>query len=144
MAMTDPEADAAKDLIRRYALTAESFVIQVNSGAGALLKSLQVEGPRVLGIEPDSVAVAQAWAAGIDTLAARFDAAVAERVRKKYGPARLLIARSVPAGSEEFEKLVAAATRCLAADGAIAIHAAGINALIEMRPSPLVPPRRAA
>jgi hypothetical protein len=144
MAANEPEAEAAKEMVRRYALTVESLVIEVNSGAGVLLKSLQAVGPRVLGIEPDPVAVARAWAAGIDTLAARFDAAVAERVRKKYGPARLLIARSVAAGSEEFAKLVAAAARCLAADGAIAIHSAGINALIEMRPSPLIPPRRAA
>jgi hypothetical protein len=144
MAVTPSETEVANDLIRRYALTAESFVIHVNSGAGELLKSLQKEGIRVLGIEPDSVAVARAWAAGVDTLAARFDAAVAELVRKKYGPARLLIAQSVQAGSEDFEKLVAAGSRCLAADGAIVIHSAGINALIEMRPNPLMPPRRAA
>lgn len=124
------------DLIRRYGLGAGSFVVEVGSGDGSFLRPFQENAIRVLGIEPNPYAMFEAWTAGVDTLAAHFGVGIAEYVKKLYGPVRLLLARSVQAGSEEFARLIAASSRCLAADGVLAIQSAGVNAFVEVRPDP--------
>jgi|GEM_PF-3669304 len=142
MSVISLEREAATSLVRRYGLTPADLVLEIGSGAGSFLKSLQALGIRVLGAEPDMWAMAQAWNAGVDTLAVHFTAGAAEYIREKYGLVKLLVARNVKPGTEEFAALVAASSRCLAADGAIAILGAGANAVVEVRPD--VPARRAA
>ena len=137
MSTTSLQLSLAADMIRRYGLTADTLVIEVGSGEGAFLRSLQKHGVRVLGIEPKLPEMVRAWALGVDTLAAHFGVGVAEYVRMHYGPVKLLISRSVRAGTEEFARLVAGGSRCLSADGTIAIHSAGVNALVEVRPDPI-------
>ena len=83
--------------------------------------------------------VASAWASGVDTIAAYFGPGVADYVRRRYGPARLLIVRSVRAGGDELAHFLAAGARCLGPSGAIVILSAGVNALVEVRPDPLAP-----
>ena len=136
MAITSREAELAEDLIHRYGLTADTLVVEVGSGDGEFLKTLHDHGIRVLGIEPNVYAMARSWFSGVDTLSAHFGIGIAEYVRHRYGPVKLLVARSMRAGSEEFQRLVAGASRCLTPDGAIAIQSAGINAFLEVRPDP--------
>ncbi|HEY3788509.1 MAG TPA: methyltransferase domain-containing protein [Urbifossiella sp.] len=138
------EQELAAELIRRHGLSADAFVVEVGSGEGAFLKPLRERGLRVLGIEPDVRTMTKAWSEGVDTLSAHFGIGVAEYVRHRYGPARLVVSRSVRAGSEEFGRLVAGASRCLTPDGVLAIQSAGINAFVEIRPDPQEPVRRAA
>ena len=142
MSVISHEREAAANLVRRYSLSAADLVVEVGSGAGEYLRAIQSLGPRVLGIEPDVQSMAKAWSAGVDTIAVRFGPGAAEYVRDKYGPVKLLLARNVPPGGEEFAKLVAAGARCLAADGAIAILGSGTNAVMEVRPDAVL--RRAA
>jgi hypothetical protein len=128
--------ELAADLVRRYCLTADDLVIEVGSGEGTLLKAIRGLGPRVLGVEADVEAMMRAWAAGVDSIAAVFGPGVADYARRRYGPARLLLGRSVRVGGEEFARLVAAGSRCLVPDGVIVVHSAGANAVIEVRPDP--------
>ena len=127
----------ALELVRRYGLSADDLVVEVGSGPGAFLKSIHKCGVRVLGVEPEMMAMARAWSAGVDTIAAHFGLGTAEYVRDKYGAVKLLLARGVKPGTEEFARLVAAGSRCLASDGAIAILEAGVNAVVEVRPDPV-------
>ena len=136
------EQQPAADLVRRYALTTADLVVQVGSGNGGFLRSVQACGARVLGLEPDMLSMARAWADGVDTLAVHFGAGAAEYIREKYGLVKLIVARSVKPGSEEFSRLVAAGSRCLAANGAIALLDTGSNAVMDVRPD--VDRRRAA
>lgn len=128
------ERSLASDLVRRYALSTADLVVQIGSGSGGFLQAVQSCGTRVLGIEPDMHEMARAWAVGVDTLAVHFGPGTAEYVREKYGPVKLILARSVKPGTEEFGRLVAAGSRCLAANGVIAIFDAGVNAAMEVRP----------
>ena len=136
------DRELALELVRRYGLSADDLVVEVGSGTGAFLKSIHKCGVRVLGIEPDMMAMARAWSAGVDTLAAHFNVGTAEYVRSRYGSVKLLLARGVKPGTEDFARLVAAGSRCLATDGAIAILETGVNAVVEVRPDPIR--RRAA
>ena len=142
MSVISLEREAATSLVRRYGLTPADLVLEIGSGTGSFLKALQSLGVRVLGAEPDMWSMAQAWTTGVDTLSVHFTTGAAEYIREKYGLVKLLVARNVKPGTEEFAALVAASSRCLAADGAIAILGTGANAVVEVRPD--VPARRAA
>lgn len=136
MTTSPPLTELAAELVRRYGLTGDDLVIEVGSGEGTLLKALRALGPRVLGVEADVEAMTRAWAAGVDSIAAVFGPGVADYARRRYGPARLLLNRSVRPGGEDLARFVAAASRCLTPDGVILIHSAGANAVIEVRPDP--------
>jgi hypothetical protein len=132
------DRESATELIHRYGLNSQTLVVEVGSGSGQFLKTLQKHGIRVLGVEPDLNAMSQAWSAGVDTIGAEFGIGTAEYIRQHYGAVKLLIAQSVPAGSEAFTRLVAGSARCLHPDGVLAVQSAGVNAFVEVRPDSAV------
>ncbi len=137
MAPTQSSQDVAADLIRWYGLTADDFVIEVDSGEGSLLRAIRALGPRVLGIEPDIQVMARAFHGGVDTLAATFHSSTADDIRRRYGPAQLVLSRTVHPAGDDLTQFVATAARLLAPGGAIVILSSGINARVEVRPDPL-------
>ena len=137
MAPTQSQQDVAADLIRRYSLTTNDFVIEVGSREGSFLRAIRAFGPRVLGIEPDIQVMARAFHGGVDTLAATFHSSTADDIRRRYGPAQLVISRTVHLAGDELTRFVVAATRLLAPGGVIVILSSGINARVEVRPDPL-------
>jgi len=128
----------ATQLVDRYGLTAADLVIEIGSGEGEFLRAVRQLGPRVLGIETDAVRVSRAFAAGIDTVRAVFNPATAARVCRRYGVARVLIAGSPATAEPEF---LAAAARCLTADGVVLL--VGAAALAECQPVEPTLPRAA-
>src|SRR4051794_27391367 len=106
MPTTHAPFESAAELVRRHGLTPSDLVIEVGSGDGPLLKAIRDRGPRVLGIEPDVMAMSRAWADGVDTIAAVFGPGVAEYVRRRYGPARLVVTRSVRGIGDELTRFV--------------------------------------
>src|SRR6266568_2498635 len=91
MSTVFPEHVLAQKLVHRYGLSTSDLVIEIGCGDGSLLQALRQSGPRVLGIDADVVRVASAWASGVDSIAAYFGPGVADYVRRRYGPARLLV-----------------------------------------------------
>lgn len=121
--------DLAGRLAARYALTPADRVIELGSGDGAFLRALGELGPRVVGVEPDAKLAAAAFAAGVDTVCAAFDADLADRLCRRYGPARVLVTRAAtPPGPD----VLAAALRCLTPDGVVVL--VGGATLTECRP----------
>ncbi|MDB5306370.1 MAG: hypothetical protein JWO38_572 [Gemmataceae bacterium] len=136
MASVHPLADLAAELVRRYALMAADMVVEVGSGDGQFLRTVRALGPRAVGVEPDVKTANRAWVAGTDTVAAFFGPGVADYIRSRYGPARVVMTRSVRAVGDDLSAFLTAAAHCLAPGGVIAVHAGGINALVELRPDP--------
>ena len=92
----------------------------------------------MLGIETDPVRVSRGFAAGVDTVRAEFGLETAACVRRRYGPARVLIARSIATADPEF---LAAAARCITPDGVVLLVTA--STLAECRPLGPTLPRAA-
>src|SRR2546430_3059261 len=78
--------ELAGELVSRFAPKG-SFVVEVGSNDGVLLRPLAARGARALGVEPASNLAAIANADGLETLNAFFGIAVAERLRAERGPA---------------------------------------------------------
>ncbi|HEV2740918.1 MAG TPA: class I SAM-dependent methyltransferase [Candidatus Elarobacter sp.] len=105
------------DAAARLGLGAGSFVVEVASNDGYLLKRFVERGVPVLGVEPaDNVAEA-ARRDGIPTRSAFFGAAEADRIVAERGRANLTIANNVLAHVPDIHDFVEGFRRLLAPDG---------------------------
>jgi len=80
----------ALSLVKKYDLTSKDLVIDVGSNDGTLLKGFQKEKVKTLGVEPTNIAKI-ANASGVKTIQSFFDIKTSKEIRKKYGPASLII-----------------------------------------------------
>ena len=109
----------AEDFLSRYQSDRNGLIVEVASNDGTVLKAFQRRGIRTLGVEPAENIAAVANLDGVDTVCEFFDVNVAERVRRTYGPATLILGRHVLAHAEDLHGFVAA-LRILLDDGGVA------------------------
>jgi hypothetical protein len=81
--------------VKRLELGTESFVVEVGSNDGYLLRHVVAAGVPCLGIEPSSNVGATARDRGVPTVSAFLDERSARRVRAQHGPADLVIVNNV-------------------------------------------------
>jgi hypothetical protein len=106
----------ARKLCGQYRLGPRDLVVETGSGDGAVLKAFRWQGVRVLGIEADAGSAGLASEQGIETVVGRLDEGLTRELRATRGPARLLLARHVLAGSD-LAPFTAAIRELLAPDG---------------------------
>ena len=85
-------AGLAKTLVDRFAASPEDRVVDIGSSDGLVLKACSDLGARTLGIEPASNLAEMARQKGLDVVNEYFSRRVAERTRKQYGPATVIVA----------------------------------------------------
>lgn len=108
----------AKDMVARLGLDPTSFVVDVGSNDGTLLKQFQAIGvANVLGVDPAVEIVKEAVAAGVPTREGFFTAALAHEIRATQGPADLLCANNVFAHAEDLAGFAEAVRALLAGEG---------------------------
>ncbi len=103
-------------LIKRYKLTPNDLVIDIGSNDGTLLKGFKSQGLKVLGVEPTNIAKF-ANANGIETIQAFFDRKLAEKIKKKYGQASLIVTTNTFAHMQTIGEFVMGAHALLEKDG---------------------------
>jgi SAM-dependent methyltransferase len=110
--------DYAKDTISRFGLGATSFVVEIGSNDGTLLRQFMEQGvPHVLGIDPAKEIAAAAVEHGVPTIEGFFTADLADELLDKYGPAALVCANNVFAHAEDLAGFATGVRRLLADDG---------------------------
>jgi len=108
----------ARDMVARFGLGPQSFVVDVGSNDGTLLKQFQALGvPKVLGIDPAVEIVQAAVAAGVPTRAEFFTEALADELRAAHGAAALLCANNVFAHAEDLAAFARGVKALLAPQG---------------------------
>jgi SAM-dependent methyltransferase len=120
--------------VERLDLNADSFVVEVASNDGYLLKHVVAAGPRCLGIEPSVNVGAAAVQRGVPTLTAFLDEATANAVRAEHGPADLVVANNVYAHIPDVLGFTRGLRALLADDGWLSIevhHAMNLVALAQ-------------
>ena len=86
--------ELAREIVERFAPKG-SFVVEVGSNDGVLLRPLGARGVRALGVEPASNLAAVANAEGLETLNEFFGTSVAARLRAERGPAKVVVGNNV-------------------------------------------------
>jgi len=120
--------DTAAD---RLGLTGDSFVVEVASNDGYLLKHVVERGIRCLGVEP-SVNVGQAAReAGVPTHTAFLSAETGRQVRAAHGPADLVVANNVYAHIPDVLGFTRGLRALVADDGWVSIEVQHLLTLIE-------------
>lgn len=120
----------AERITERFNLGNTSFVIDVGSNDGVLLKPLQEAGIRVLGIDPAGNIADQATSDGLPTIAEYFTPAVAKDIAKQHGLANIITANNVFAHTDYVDSFTAAVKEVLAADGVFIIEAQYLGDLL--------------
>ena len=121
-------ADFAATATTRFGLTADSFVIEVGSNDGTLLKPFIARGIPCLGVDAaENIAVA-ATAAGLPTRAAFFGQQTAKTLPRQ---ADLLVANNVLAHAPDLDDFVRGLATALAPQGVISIEVPHVLAMLQ-------------
>jgi SAM-dependent methyltransferase len=119
------------DLVADRSLDGGSFVVELASNDGYLLRRLVEHGVPVLGVEPTPGPAEAARRAGVPTMEAFFGAELGERLRRERGPADVVIANNVMAHVPDLNSFVAGMATLVAEDGIVQVENPGVRYLLE-------------
>ncbi len=111
-------------------LSSASFVVDVGSNDGILLKPLQKLGVKALGVEPSINVSKIANDLGFETLNSFFDIPAAEAIEKSHGKADVIVASSVFTHLENPSAFIEAVKRLLTDDGTFIVEVEYIGAIL--------------
>jgi len=115
----------------RLGLTRGSFVVEVASNDGYLLRNLVAAGIPCLGIEPAANVAAVAVAAGVPTEARFFGLATAQDIVAARGHADLVVANNVLAHVPDINDFAAGLAHLAGLGGTVSIEAPHLLALVD-------------
>lgn len=106
----------------RFALDDSSFVVELASNDGYLLKNFVTQGVPVLGIEPAKNVAEKAIELGVDSLSEFFGVELATRVKQQRRAADLIVANNVLAHVPDINDFVGGMKVLLADDGVATVE----------------------
>ncbi|AWK88486.1 class I SAM-dependent methyltransferase [Azospirillum thermophilum] len=121
----------ALELMGSRGLGPDSFVVELASNDGYLLRNFVEAGIPVLGIDPAAGPAAAARDRGVPTEVAFFDSALARRIRDERGRADVIIANNVLAHVAGLNDFVEAIAILLAEDGVASIEMPYVRDLVD-------------
>ncbi len=132
---SDSWAEHAKtyvgNTVKRMRLSGESFVVEVASNDGYLLRHVAAAGIPCLGIEPSVNAGLIARDRGVRTVTALLDESLAREVRAEYGPADLVVANNVYSRQPDVRGFTRSLRALLADDGWLSIEVSHALKLVQ-------------
>ena len=124
-------ATFTRDAIARHGLGPRSFVVEIASNDGYLLRNFVAAGIPCLGVEPAANVAAAALAAGVPTEIAFFGRERARAIVAARGHADLVIANNVLAHVPDLDDFVGGLALLAGPRGVVSIEAPHLLALIE-------------
>jgi len=121
-ALLKHSAEHVEELVGKYELGPSSFVVEVASNDGYLLRNFVDRGIDCLGIDPADGPVARANAIGVPTINDFFGSRRAEQMAREKKLAAVVIANNVAAHVDDINDLVAGFARLLKPTGAAVVE----------------------
>jgi hypothetical protein len=121
----------SESVIERFGITANSFVVEIASNDGYLLRNFTARNIPVLGIEPAANVAQAAIAKGIPTLSRFFGRDLAKELLKTRQPADLIAGNNVLAHVPQLNDFVAGLKFLLNAQGVITMEFPHLLRLME-------------
>jgi SAM-dependent methyltransferase len=121
-ALLKHSAEHVEELVGKYELGPSSFVVEVASNDGYLLRNFVDRGIDCLGIDPADGPVARANAIGVPTINDFFGSRRAEQMAREKKLADVVIANNVAAHVDDINDLVAGFARLLKPTGAAVVE----------------------
>ncbi|NNE11565.1 MAG: class I SAM-dependent methyltransferase [Ilumatobacter sp.] len=124
-------AEHVRQLVSSRRLDRSSFVVEVASNDGYLLRHFEPVGVRVLGIDPSPGPAAAAEHVGVPTVVGFFGRDMAARIRSEHGPADVIVANNVMAHVPDLNDFVGGLATLVADGGLITIENPYVRDLVE-------------
>ena len=124
-------ASYSRAVIERFALGESSFVVELASNDGYLLRNFVTRGIPCLGIEPAANVARAATEAGIPTRVEFFGRSCARELVAHHPPADLIVGNNVLAQVPDLNDFVAGVALLLAPDGVVTLEFPHLLELIE-------------
>lgn len=121
-AMLKHARSAAENHKRDYALSDKSFVVEIASNDGYLLRNFVQAGIPCLGVEPARNIAEAAKASGIPTVREFFTAEAARKIRTEHGAANLILGNNVFAHVPNTNDFVQGLSLLLAPHGTVILE----------------------
>ncbi|PZF79276.1 class I SAM-dependent methyltransferase [Jiangella anatolica] len=118
-------------LVANRGLNASSFVVELASNDGYLLRNFLPHGVKVLGVDPAPDQANAAREAGVPTIEEFFGVESARRIRAEHGPADVIIANNVMAHVPALNDFVGGMAELLADDGLITVENPWVKDLVD-------------
>jgi SAM-dependent methyltransferase len=123
----------AHEAIEDFNLDENSFVVEIASNDGYLLKNFKESGIPCLGIEPTASTAAVARSKGIETLEVFFSEDKAYEINESYGQADLIVANNVLAHVPDLIDFIKGIYTCLKDSGLASFEVHNLVNLISMK-----------
>jgi len=127
----DHARDLCESMTTRLGLTKSSFVVEIGSNDGYLLRNFVDAGIRCLGIEPTASTASAARLLGVPTLERFFDEALAHEIVRDNGTAELVVAINVFAHVPYPREVLRGVRQLLSECGVFSVEFPHLSALIE-------------
>jgi hypothetical protein len=127
----DHAARYAAAMRKRLSLGAQSFVVEIASNDGYLLRNFVAAGIPCLGVEPAANVAASAVAAGVPTEVRFFGQEAARDIVARRGPADLVIANNVLAHVPDVVDFAAGLAHLAGPRGVVTIEAPHLLSLVD-------------
>ena len=125
-------SDYVDKMMDKFNIGSSSFVIEVASNDGYLLKNFVQKSVPCLGIEPTKSTARKSMSLGIDTMVEFYSCETAQKVREKYGPADLITCNNVYAHVPDINDFTKALEISLSDNGIMTIEFPHLLNLIEL------------
>jgi len=96
----------ADEMISKFNLKKNSFILDIGSNDGTCLKAFKSRGMRVLGVDPADNIAEVANDNGIETICDFFNKDLAKKIKKKYGIPNLITSHNVLAHVDDFSGVI--------------------------------------
>jgi len=117
--------------IEKLSLKPGSFVVEIGSNDGTMLKAFQKAGMKVLGVDPAKEIASQATKNGQTTIPEFFTGELSKRILSEHGHADLIVANNVIANVSNVQELVKAVQDLLAPEGVFVFETGYLKYLAE-------------
>ena len=109
--------DYAEDAIKRVNISENSFVVDIGSNEGILIKHFKNNKMRILGVDPAVHIAKRATEQGIPTISSFFNPEVAQKIKQEYDQADIITANNVFANIDNLDEIVDAVKILLSPKG---------------------------
>ena len=123
--------DYVEDVIKKFGFNSSSFVIEVASNDGYLLRNFLENDIPCLGIEPTESTAKKSKELGIETLVEFFSQSLAKEIKQQRSGADLITCNNVYAHVPDINDFTAGLWECLKDDGIVTIEFPHLLNLIE-------------
>ncbi len=121
----------AQTVVSGLSIPQASFVVEIGSNDGSLLKAYKAQGMRVMGVDPAKAIAAMATSEGVKTLPEFFTYAIAQQILAESGPATLMCANNVFAHADNITDIVKGIRSLLAPDGVFVFEVSYVPDIID-------------